>query len=580
MNSRLIVCLIILFQFFCLTSCERNKEIQYNVSKSSLSLSNDNIIKENSPKNNNTIQEIGIKFYVIKVTNSSNIRFSFLNCNQEISYFIQEIPFPLSSVMNTWNSIQCGRGEFVYALKNKSEGTHTLKIWAKNKITDTVVSSAINFDFDKTPPEIVFHEIPEYVQAGHLFTLEWEVTEKHSSSKEKIKIYYSLDEGQSWSLLDSVTPREGGMYQQKFKIQWVIPKIENGIGMFKIEWKDAVKNEVMKERQRFVIINKVAIEKENASRNLANTAISCPNNYILVNKNPEVGTENSFCVAKFEMKAQKLNSTYIEKNGCGNHTAKCDGQNRLRQEDFQPVSSPEGTPWVQITRNEAVIQCKKLGKDFDLISNSQWMTVARDIELNKENWRKNEIEKTEINIGHCDNAPGTLKNTPALSVLNPGDPWDGVKHGDSKEYEIWALKRTHLLSFGEEIWDFGGNVWEWVKDYISLAFVPTDQPDCFKNSNCWVGYNSSEWFLTSINAETYSKQFAPFYKKLTHMQVGGKFFPQNPSLSGSEFAMVRGGKWDGGQYGGIYAAWLYNFTSSSTSHEVGFRCVFTPENSN
>jgi hypothetical protein len=177
---------------------------------------------------------------------------------------------------------------------------------------------------------------------------------------------------------------------------------------------------------------------------------SCPKGFVPVpgNRTPGLGSNKNiagvpgFCLAKYEMK----------------HPDDKEGWNRgilLPGRDKQaiPVSQPEYGPWVEITRDEAIAACGRMGPGFTLISNSQWMTVARNIEETASNWSDGAVGKGFLPKGHFDYKP--LKGLPAS---RDDDPFSGLNISDHHH------KRTLQLSNGEVVWDLAGNVAEFVSD--------------------------------------------------------------------------------------------------------------------
>ena len=116
------------------------------------------------------------------------------------------------------------------------------------------------------------------------------------------------------------------------------------------------------------------------------TIISCPTGYIRVPADSTVGTTADFCVAKFEMKD----------DGSGN-----------------AVSQAAGVPWVNIDWADAVTECDDLNalngvtSKYALISNEEWMTVARNVEQVDANWFSGTAGVGVIARGHSDNFPAT-----------------------------------------------------------------------------------------------------------------------------------------------------------------------------
>ena len=121
----------------------------------------------------------------------------------------------------------------------------------------------------------------------------------------------------------------------------------------------------------------------------------CPSGYVLVPGNGLYGTSD-FCVMKYEAKAERDSDQVIHSWGCDNDSvattgdADCTGVatnwvNALPQPST-PVSVPEGRPWRKIDRAQAIAECQSLGAGYDLTTNDEWQTIARNIELVASNW--------------------------------------------------------------------------------------------------------------------------------------------------------------------------------------------------
>jgi hypothetical protein len=153
--------------------------------------------------------------------------------------------------------------------------------------------------------------------------------------------------------------------------------------------------------------------------------ISCPAGMILVPPSPSMGLDG-FCVDKFEAK-----------NVGG-----------------RAVSEMAGTPWVSITQFAARAACIREGKR--LISEREWLAIAHNIERVGWNWNGGVVGTNQMSDGHSDNVPAS-----SLAASTDADPCFGT--GEICSETVWhSQRRTYRLSNGATIWDFGGNVWEWV----------------------------------------------------------------------------------------------------------------------
>ena len=276
-----------------------------------------------------------------------------------------------------------------------------------------------------------------------------------------------------------------------------------------------------------------------------------------------LNTKN-FCVMQFEAKAFKdsnenmqVDAKEIRKNGCNGKNPYCiNGTHNWGLEDHIAVSVPQGKPWRLINRNNAISKCQELndvysiskdsGIEFDLISNDEWQSIARNIEMQNENWSGKKVGQGCLKQGNS----GT-KNKMC-----------GYNSGDSPERGA-RKKARHILSNKEYIYHFAGNVWEWVKG---------NNP--FKQSK-----NRYIYKLSGQKKYHYGPQGDydddSCNKSNNYCGLGYGYF-------GSGDAILRGGSWwwdlnrttlhDAGS-AGVFATGLDHGPMMSSSIFFGFRCV-------
>lgn len=259
--------------------------------------------------------------------------------------------------------------------------------------------------------------------------------------------------------------------------------------------------------------------------------MGCPENFVEIPaKSPY--TENSFCVAKYEMK--------IAGNADGNQTY---------SSAFVPESRATGTPWVNVTRAQAMDECQSLGNGYDLITNAEWQTVARNVESVGWNWSGGVVGAT----GGLNRGLGMSAGVAAASDQEPC-----VNTGQVCDLDTWNdSRRVHQLTTGNLIWDLGSNVAEWVKDQNFLT------SDAIVN-----GLSGDEQTLLGP-AGDYSSLNSEPYGGLGEVHGG----------SGSNGALVRGGAWGAGVLVTYNAGVFTSMTTqgeADTTDDVGFRCVYHP----
>jgi hypothetical protein len=250
--------------------------------------------------------------------------------------------------------------------------------------------------------------------------------------------------------------------------------------------------------------------------------LTCPENFIFVPK--LIGyTYSDFCVAKYEMKQNPSSGA--------------------------PISVASGTPYVNISRDSSASACRGLGQGYQLISNDQWQTVAKNIASVDSNWSSGTAYVGVLSQGHSDNAPASL-----LAASTDNDPCSGT--GQTCDNVTWnSQRRTLTLTNGEIIWDFAGNASEWVHGINTVS----------------QGANGN---ISSFNSGD-----------IRQTRFGNNIFCDDPTTSpycnygygtmnATAGAIHRGGRYTETNTG-IFTANL-GAAGNVTSASVSFRCVYQP----
>jgi hypothetical protein len=241
-----------------------------------------------------------------------------------------------------------------------------------------------------------------------------------------------------------------------------------------------------------------------------------------------------FCVSKYEMKEDDKNTA---------------------------EAVPEGSPWIDISTSDASDACQRMGVNYRLMTNTDWMVAARNIELSRDNWSSGRIRVGSLSHGHSDKQPAEML---AATV----DDNDGCYlTEESCSGSQWnAQRRTNTLLSGDTVWDFAGNSHEVVD------WVVTD------GKASALGAQMSSWqdlgaeFSVSSNMKL--RMFKPLGSGLSTIENGiGGYFPGEQGSGG--FAQ-RGGSFGDGINSGIYALALD--ADAGQAHSVtSFRCAWQPD---
>jgi len=306
----------------------------------------------------------------------------------------------------------------------------------------------------------------------------------------------------------------------------------------------------------------------------------CPTGFIPVPWNTEF-MQPWFCVAKYEMALEKdlgaweldsfWNTWKWSLTSVGTWTTWSDGS---------IVSASWKYPIAKITQIQAIAACKNMGWTSHLITNNEWMTIARNIESNPVNWSWWIVWENNISNGVSNSdigCNGTAKTFyPILTHDFPAKTWPWWNIECDK-------KRQLAVSNGEVIRDFAWNVREHVNkantiDWTNFNFGKLKFDD---NSTHWQVINPSTsnecylWHNTGWNASSIPNNIRSKYwpSKSTYTNSNGIWYIHGwyTDTTKSHNVFLRGGD------ANLVYAWLYTLhlavTTSDVGNNTGFRCA-------
>jgi len=331
-------------------------------------------------------------------------------------------------------------------------------------------------------------------------------------------------------------------------------------------------------------VNKItnpAFTTDNTSWSVAAVAgSSTPNGWVVVPGNSTYSTTD-FLAMKYEAKCAATSNltTGLTTPDSGSHTYSDSGTACTATNSKDVVSVASGYPIANISQTNSITRCSTIsvgGSAAHLISNNEWMTVARNAEAQAGNWSLGSVGSGYLFAGHNDNAPTSAvvasttdtgnnacaytdaagtNEAPALCPTNTANNTSGTAGNQ---------KRVLTLSNGQYIWDISGNVWEWTNDTITEA----NQPDVDGQTGfAWREFNA----LTSYGTLSYDLVHPAGSAYDTTYGVG-RIYHNSGSAASSVYAFLRGGIWDRASGAGAFTL-LLSLTPGIMSSRIGFRCA-------
>lgn len=211
------------------------------------------------------------------------------------------------------------------------------------------------------------------------------------------------------------------------------------------------------------------------------------------------------------------------------------------------TSQADGTPWGNIDHPSAVTACAALGSGSHLLTIAETQTININIETQTANW-------ADGIIGSPVSAGGGLKRgnvdiTDSASY-NGADP----EYGTGRD-----VKAKLILSNGEQIWDWSGNVWEWIYGAAANGALGTPGGVTFNTDD-------GEWNSVSPDLSQERLVLGPLNGSYTSLYGVGIYYG-----GGTTNGVSRGGGWANGSFAGVFA-FRADYHTSNWNTTIGFRC--------
>jgi hypothetical protein len=299
-----------------------------------------------------------------------------------------------------------------------------------------------------------------------------------------------------------------------------------------------------------------------------NAPASCPTWFISVPWNSDF-SQPGFCVAKYEM-------TYSDAD-TPNSTAW--SRNTVIGIDWKiPSSMPNKFPISNMTQQQAINSCKLIWAH--LITNNEWMTIARNLESNKNNWSSGQVwswwiyrwisweANTNVSLWCITSASSWSWSRPfAAKPLI----WDTSKFWILKQNDCDS-KRQLELSNWPIIWDFAWNVWEHVNkaNTINWDFYGS------WNISFWITTWSTWYEWDSTNSEIDSNERKLYWATSSAYNWNNTWIWKIVSMIWAPTGNVFVRSWNAADNvdsgAGIYTLALQWWPTDAAEY-IGFRCV-------
>jgi len=260
--------------------------------------------------------------------------------------------------------------------------------------------------------------------------------------------------------------------------------------------------------------------------------------WILVPGNPSLGTSD-FWVMKYEAK----------NNGSG--TA---------------VSTAAGTPWISVTQPNAQAACALAGGHLLTLPEAQ--TINLNLASQPSNWLGGVVGTGCLYVGHTQcTYGGNCSSAMNASTSDAEGWWNGTVDARNASLQNcpptsnsqWGneTRRTMYLSNGAIIWDWAGNVQEWLNDTCTTAQ--------WYNSGAFIEWNNS-------NLDDYERAaLGPPGSTWSYTRAVGRYY--GCTVDGNGYS--RGGVWWWGGSGSAPGIFKLEMNMAPTDAYLarGFRCA-------
>jgi len=294
------------------------------------------------------------------------------------------------------------------------------------------------------------------------------------------------------------------------------------------------------------------------------SAKKCPDGFIKV---------NSFCVMKYDAKCTNTTTKCVTSEGVyKNNTQGCECAGM-----YHIVSTADGAPITFLPEDDGTVDsaksyCQNAG--WHLMTNDEWMAIANDVASVPANW----CSKNGTNCGNLPGTPGKIlanghndaSPNKALPEGNDNEPcYQTASDGSNICGAKGSQKRTLTLSNGEIIWDFAGNVWQWVDTTVARK----DEPRTIVP-----GFGNLGWTWGEFQTVPESTLYSPPDQTWNSQNGVGRIYHFNSTRDSDTtlYTFIRGGNWRHGNDSGAFTIHMQPVPGKTDIDDIGFRCITSP----
>jgi len=232
------------------------------------------------------------------------------------------------------------------------------------------------------------------------------------------------------------------------------------------------------------------------------------------------------------------------------------------------VSQTSGTIWRSISQIDSVSNCSALGAGYHLIRDREWMVVANNVASVAANWNSSTVSVGSLKLGNVG--------------FNSSVSYDG----NDPDVGIGNSTAELVLSNGQSVWHFSGNVWEWTDVSVfenktgtgsngddSAGITGGQMPDTFPTTQV-----SGQVEYTAINTFNSLNYSRPPVSSWDSANGIGKIslnpgYAYGSAYSSTLHGLARGGNWGWLTNAGVWALTTVSAPSRTGYQYYGFRCA-------